>query len=126
MKRDFLAGALLVNVIPHAVMGLTGKRCLTPLGGQDSSPRLNLVWAAMNLAGAVVALRSGGWPAADQSEARRRLATVQSGMFAMTLFGFGYEQLVVQDLRPRAAWFRDADYREPTHGTAYGVRLRRS
>ncbi|MFE0023730.1 hypothetical protein [Amycolatopsis sp. NPDC059021] len=91
MKRDLLAGALLVNVIPHAVMGLTGKRCLTPLGGEDSSPRLNLVWAAMNLAGAAAVLSSGSWRAATQAEAGKRLAVVQSGMFSMTLFGFIYE-----------------------------------
>lgn len=91
MKRDFLAGVLLVNAIPHAVMGVAGKRCLTPLGGEDSSPALNLVWAATNLAGAAAALSSGALRAASQDEAGRRLATIQSGMFAMTLFGFCYE-----------------------------------
>jgi hypothetical protein len=91
MKRDFLAGVLLVNTIPHAVMGIAGKRCLTPLGGEDSSARLNLMWAAMNLAGAAVALSSGAWRAAAQAEADKRLVTMQSGMFSMTLFGFVYE-----------------------------------
>jgi hypothetical protein len=91
MKRDFLAGALLVNAIPHIVMGAAGKRCLTPLGGQDSSPRLNLVWAAMNLCGAAAALTCGGWSRTTPTEAGERLATVQSGMLSMTLFGFVYE-----------------------------------
>lgn len=91
MKRDFLAGVLLVNTVPHVVMGVAGKRFLTPLGGEGSSARVNLVWAAMNLAGAAVALSSGEWRAAAQSEAGRRVATIQSGMFSMTLFGFVYE-----------------------------------
>ncbi|GAB3474911.1 hypothetical protein [Amycolatopsis cihanbeyliensis] len=90
-KRDFLAGALLVNTIPHAVMGIAGKRCLTPLGGEDSSARLNLAWAAMNLAGAAMALSSGGWRATTRAEADDRRVTMQSGMLAITLFGFGYE-----------------------------------
>lgn len=100
VKRDFLAGALLVNTIPHALMGVAGKRCLTPLGGPDSSPRLNLLWAAMNLAGAATALRPSAWRNADQAEAARRLATVQSGMFAMTLFGFVYNLTTTRRRKP--------------------------
>jgi hypothetical protein len=61
VARDVAAGALLVNAVPHTVMGLAGKQCLTPLGGEDSSPALNLVWAAMNVAGAAVLLVSGRW-----------------------------------------------------------------
>ncbi|MCR6488936.1 hypothetical protein M8542_39520 [Amycolatopsis sp. OK19-0408] len=91
MKRDFLAGVLLVNTIPHLIMGVAGKRCLTPLGGENSSPRLNLVWAGTNFLGAAVAFSSGMWREATQAEAGERLAVVQSGMFAMTLFGFVYE-----------------------------------
>lgn len=91
MKRDVLAGVLLVNVIPHAVMGLTGKQCLTPLGGEQSSPAQNLAWAAMNLAGATAVLASGRWRSASQAEAARRLAVLQRGAFAMTVFGFCYE-----------------------------------
>lgn len=91
MKRDFLTGVLLVNTIPHTVMGLAGKRLLTPLGGPGSSPRTNLVWAATNLAGAALLFR--GWRTTDQPDAERRLRTVQHGMLAMTVFGSCYELL---------------------------------
>jgi len=60
-----------------------------------------VAWAAINLAGAVTALSTGGLRAADQAEARRRLVTLQSGMFSMTLFGFGYERTVGRRKRER-------------------------
>ena len=91
MKRDVLAGVLLVNTIPHAVMGFAGKRQLTPLGGEQSSARTNLVWAGMNLAGGLAALGSGGWRSAAQAEADHRLATMQAGIFAFATFGLLYE-----------------------------------
>ena len=92
MKRDVAAGILLVNTIPHAVMGLAGKTAMTPLGGPDSSPELNLVWAGMNLAGGLTALVSGHWRAADQLTAQRRLSALQAGVFAFATFGFVYER----------------------------------
>ena len=104
MKRDFVAGVLLFNTIPHAVMGAAGKRCLTPLGGEDSSPGLNLVWAAMNLTGAAVAL--GSWRGTTQDEAGRRLVTVESGMFAMALFGVVYEITAGRRKRARRGYPR--------------------
>jgi hypothetical protein len=88
--RDALAGALLVNAIPHAVMGIAGKRCLTPLRGPDSGPAANLAWSALNLAGGVTLLATG-WRGIDQQTASSRLAWVTVGAFAMTAFGVGYE-----------------------------------
>jgi hypothetical protein len=32
--RDILAGALLVNAVPHTIIGLAGKRGMTPWGGR--------------------------------------------------------------------------------------------
>lgn len=92
MKRDVLAGILLVNTIPHAVAGLAGKTAMTPLGGPDSGPARNLVWAGMNLAGGLAALGSGRWRAADQLTAEHRLSAVQAGVFAFATFGFVYER----------------------------------
>jgi hypothetical protein len=90
-KSDLAAGALLVNVIPHAVLGLTGKRELTPLGGADSSPAANIAWAAMDGLAAALLLRSGGWRAIDQPTAAERLAAVQTGVAAMAACGMAYE-----------------------------------
>lgn len=107
MKRDFVAGLLLANTVPHVLVGVAGKRCLTPLGGEESSAGLNLVWAGMNLTGAAVALSTGRWRAAGQAEVDERLATVQYGMFAMALFSFGY-QLTAGRRKRRAGGPTDA------------------
>jgi hypothetical protein len=96
-KRDVLAGALLLNTVPHTIMGLAGKRLLTPLGGPNSAPAVNLVWAGLNAAGAVAALAPGGWRSIAQPAAEERLRAVHLGAFAMAAFG------VVYELTPSAA-----------------------
>ncbi|MEV0839602.1 hypothetical protein AB0I55_08575 [Actinocatenispora sera] len=88
--RDALAGALLVNAVPHAIMGIAGKRCMTPLRGPESGPAANLAWSALNLAGGVTLLATG-WRGIDQRTADSRLGWVTVGAFAMTAFGVGYE-----------------------------------
>ena len=90
-KRDVVAGVLLVNAIPHAVIGLAGHRCLTPLGGEDSGPGLNLLWAAMNVAGGAALLASAPWARLTQADADRRRRSVQVGVAAMAAFGQVYE-----------------------------------
>ena len=48
-----LAGAFLVNAIPHAVMGLTGQAFPTVFSGGPpnlSSAVVNVIWSAINLA----------------------------------------------------------------------------
>lgn len=90
-KRDVLAGALLLNALPHAILGLAGKRCMTPLGGADSSPAANLVWAGINLVAGTAALTPGSWRSASQAEADDRARSVAIGTFAMAAFGMAYE-----------------------------------
>lgn len=91
MKRDVLVGMLLVNTVPHALMGMSGKRCRTPFGGVSSTARQNLAWAALNLGAAVTVLACGGWATTSQREAERRRVLVEAGMCAMTVFGVVYE-----------------------------------
>jgi hypothetical protein len=100
MTRDVVAGVLLANGVPHAILGCAGKRGMTPLGRGDSSPGLNLAWAGMNLAGALALLAAGGWRRAEQAEADRRIAGVAGGMLAMTTFAIAYTAVTS---RPRAA-----------------------
>lgn len=88
--RDVLAGALLWNAVPHAIMGIAGKRCMTPLRGPESGPAANLVWSAVNLTAGTVLLATG-WRGIDQATARERLTGVGTGAFAMTAFGMAYE-----------------------------------
>jgi hypothetical protein len=98
--RDVLAGALLLNAIPHAIMGLAGKRCMTPLGGANSPPAANLAWAGLNIAGGVAALGPGTWRSIGQRDADERLRAITWGIIAMAAFAAIYE------LTPSAARHR--------------------
>ena len=50
----FFSGAFLVNSIPHLINGLSGHRFPTPFasppGKGESSPTVNVLWGALNLA----------------------------------------------------------------------------
>jgi hypothetical protein len=85
-----LAGALLVNAVPHAVTGLAGKRFPTPLRGRDSGPAANLAWSAVNLA-AGAALLVTGRRRTDHATASHRLAAVGTGAVVMVSFGTVHE-----------------------------------
>jgi hypothetical protein len=59
----FFAGALLSNVVPHFVHGISGDRFPTPFadppGKGLSSPTMNVVWALMNLVVGFLLFRVG-------------------------------------------------------------------
>jgi len=59
----FLAGALLANVVPHFVHGISGNRFPTPFahppGKGLSSPTVNVGWALVNLVAGYVLFRVG-------------------------------------------------------------------
>lgn len=95
--RDAVAGALLLNAIPHTIMGIARKRCMTPLGGPDSSPAANLAWAGLNVLVGTAALAPASWRAADQHTAEDRLRGVELGICSMAAFAACYE------LTPNAA-----------------------
>jgi|AGTN01.1.fsa_nt_gi hypothetical protein len=48
----FLAGVFLINMLPHYIMGITGKEFPTPFADPPgvglSSPKLNVLWATIN------------------------------------------------------------------------------
>lgn len=89
--RYLLAGALLTNAIPHMIMGLAGKRYMTPLGSVDSTPAQNLAWAGMNLGAGMIALAPHQWPDLDQRGADQRLRAVTWGTIGMAGFAAAYE-----------------------------------
>jgi hypothetical protein len=89
--RDVMAGALLVNAIPHTIIGLAGQRGMTPLGGPDSPPAANLVWAGLNILAGVAMLGAGAWRSIDQPSADERLRGVTLGIIAMAAFAAVYE-----------------------------------
>ena len=49
----FFSGALLVNVLPHLIRGISGDKFPSPFskphGKKLSSPTLNVIWAFINL-----------------------------------------------------------------------------
>lgn len=89
--RDILAGALLVNAIPHTIIGLAGKRGMTPWGGPNSSPTANLVWAGLNVLTGLAALGPRSWRRIDQPAADERLRAVTLGTIGMAAFAAAYE-----------------------------------
>jgi hypothetical protein len=60
---SFLAGAILANVVPHFVHGISGDRFPTPFakppGKGLSSPILNVVWSLFNLVLGYLFFRAG-------------------------------------------------------------------
>lgn len=80
---SFIAGALLVNTVPHTVKGLCGERFPTPFakppGVGLSSPTENVGWGAINLAVAGSLLR---W---RPRTARDEIAVIAGGV-AMAFF----------------------------------------
>jgi hypothetical protein len=56
--RASIAGVLVANSAPHLATAVSGRRHLTPLAGRESSPAVNLAWAAANLLGGALLLRS--------------------------------------------------------------------
>lgn len=99
--RDVLAGAFMLNAIPHTIIGLAGKRCMTPLGGANSSPAANLVWAGVNLVAGTAALAPSSWRHTDQSRADERLQAVTLGIIGAAVSSACYE------LTPSAARHRE-------------------
>lgn len=89
--RDVLAGALLVNCIPHTIMGLAGQRSMTPLAGPNSPPAANIAWALSNFAAGAAALGPASWQSIDQPGADERLRGVTLGIIAMAAFAAAYE-----------------------------------
>jgi hypothetical protein len=62
----FFGGVFLVNSVPHFTNGVSGRRLPTPfaspLGKGQSSPTVNVLWGAFNLAiGYLLVCRVGGF-----------------------------------------------------------------
>ena len=60
----FVGGVFLVNAVPHFVSGVCGRRFPSPFssppGKGESSPTVNVLWGAINLAvGYLLVLRVG-------------------------------------------------------------------
>ncbi len=64
---------------------------MTPLGGANSSPTANLVWASLNLFAGVAALEPRTWRAIDQRAADERLRAVTLGNIAIAALAAIYE-----------------------------------
>jgi hypothetical protein len=98
----FFGGAFLANAVPHFVNGISGRRFPTPFasppGQGESSPAINVIWAAVNVGVAYLLLFHVGRVDPDS---RRDVLLVGVGAFFMALMlakGFGR---VYADRTPR-------------------------
>lgn len=86
----FLAGTLLANSVPHLVIGVSGRRNMTPFG-RDSSPLVNALWGVLNLAGGCLLVRRAD-KGADVGGGRDAwLPPLLAGSCSWSLFGLAYE-----------------------------------
>lgn len=96
----FFAGVLLTNSIPHLVVAITGRRNRTAFG-EHSSPVVNLLWSAINVAGGSLLFRF-----ADRREQVRTADSkawqipYEAGCLALSVFGVFYAWFTAsQELR---------------------------
>lgn len=79
----FAVGLLLLNAVPHLVAGVTGLRFQTPFS-RPSSPVVNVLWAAANVA-AGAGLLYWSQPEAARLPAGLPLAALGGGALLMAL-----------------------------------------
>ncbi len=87
--RYLFAGVLLTNSVPHFVIGLTGRRNLTPFG-RDSSPQVNVLWAIMNFLGGAWLVRATDRQREAHADDTAWLVPYEIGCAGMALFGVYY------------------------------------
>ncbi|PJJ70952.1 hypothetical protein CLV46_0484 [Diaminobutyricimonas aerilata] len=91
-----IAGALLVNAVPHGVSGVQGRRFPSPLahppGRGLSAPTTNVIWSAANALAGAVLLRSG-------VHGRGERAAVAGGAVSMALLLAAWFGRVLDDSR---------------------------
>jgi hypothetical protein len=88
----FLAGALILNALPHLVSGLQGRPFPTPFakprGVGDSSPMTNFLWGFANLAiGAGIVLRWWGEVDREPGAAAAAAGALLIGLYLAMHFG---------------------------------------
>lgn len=92
----FAGGVFGVNCLPHLLTAARGERMLTPFGGQDSGPLLNLAWGSLNLI-ACAALTVRATQRADTWTGL--LAPFAAGSAACGIWGYIYDH-VLTDAQP--------------------------
>ena len=86
----FLAGMLSANGAPHFVIGVSGRRNMTPFG-RDSSPQVNALWGALNFAGGCLLVRHADRSADAGGDPHAWLPPLLAGSCSWSLFGLAYE-----------------------------------
>jgi hypothetical protein len=86
----FFAGIVLVNSLPHFVIGVTGRR--NPTGfGRDSSPSVNMLWGTINIIGGCLLVRRTDRKTDLTTDSNAWLLSVLAGSLFWTLFGIVYQ-----------------------------------
>jgi hypothetical protein len=84
--RMFIAGVLAANSGPHLATAAAGRRHLTPLAGRESPPAVNLAWAAANLLGSCLLLRTGAGSGRRSDRWDSRLLAFEAGYLGWALW----------------------------------------
>ena len=94
----FVGGLLVANSAPHLASAVAGREHLTPLAGRGSSPLVNLVWGAANLAGGLALVRVATGPGRRWD---RRLVAFEVGAVTFAAWMAASEGLAPMNTRPR-------------------------
>ncbi|MGE9362013.1 hypothetical protein [Isoptericola nanjingensis] len=95
---SFVGGLLVANSAPHQASAATGREHLTPLAGRGSSPLVNLVWGAANLAGGLALVRAATGPGRRWD---RRLVAFELGAVTFAAWMAASEGLAPMNSVPR-------------------------
>jgi hypothetical protein len=103
----FFAGAFLTNSIPHLVVAATGRRNLTPFGG-NSSPAINLLWGCINLTIGYLLVRiTDRLAPINQTASTAWQLPYEAGCAFWALFGVGYSWFAARGERTPSDRLKD-------------------
>ena len=96
----FFAGVFLTNSIPHLVVAITGRRNRTAFG-ENSSPVVNLLWSAINVAGGSLLFRfADRREQVHTADSKAWQIPYETGCLALSVFGVFYAWFTAgQELR---------------------------
>lgn len=91
--RLFCAGLLFANSIPHLASGVSGRVHLTPFG-RESTPLVNLAWAAGNVAVGCGLVRFDAHRDSGGQHWDSRLLALGAGAASWSVWMLGSEYLI--------------------------------
>ncbi len=86
----FFAGIFFTNSAPHLLVATSGRRNITPFG-KNSSPSINLLWSAINVACGYLLVRFADSRAVgNKVDSKGWQIPYELGCFSLSVFGVLY------------------------------------